>query len=157
MLELIEKVKSSEEFKNKKAYLCSVFIMNDQVQFSFYDKETKLVTSFRVENNKVSIIGKDEKIFQKESKDLEELKLNEIKIDLNKAKEIANNLVKEKYHNETINKEIIILQVINKKIIWNITKISATFNIINIRLNAISGEIIEDKMESALNFRSRPQ
>ena len=158
MLELLKKVESSNEFKDYKkdhqnAYLCSIFLTETQLQFSFYSKKTKLVTSFKLEGDKVTLVGKDEKIFQKEKKDLQELNLNEIKVDLNKAKELTNNFIKEKYPHETPNKEIIILQVINNKIVWNITKITSTFNIINIKLDASSGNIIEDKIESALNFK----
>lgn len=159
MLELLEKIKSSEEFKkylkeHPKAYLCSIFITDDKPQFSFYSKKTKLVTSFKIENNKVTLIGKDEKIFQKEKKDLPELHLDEIKINLNKAKELADNLQKEKYPHETTNKEIIILQHIQDKPVWNITRITSTFNIINIKLDAISGKIIEDIITPALLFKS---
>ena len=162
MLELLNKVKSSETFKNylkdhKDAYLCSIFMTDTQIQLSFYSKKTKLVSSFKLENNKVLLIGKDEKIFQKEKKDLEELHLDEIKVDLNKAKELVNDILKEKYPNETPTKDIIILQIINSKIVWNITKITSTFNIINIKLDAFTGEILEEKIESALNFKAKPQ
>ncbi len=155
MLELLNKIKSSKEFKDYQkehpnAYLCSIFITDSQ-QFSFYSKKTKLVTSFKIDN-KVTIIGKDQKIFQKEKKDLEELKLDEIKINLDKAKQISNDFQKEKYPNETTNKEIIILQIINKPI-WNITKITSTFNIINIKLSAVTGKIISHTITPALSFK----
>jgi len=160
MLELLEKVKSSKEFKDYQkehpdSYLCSIFMTEQQTQLSFYDKKTKLVTSFKIEEDKVILIGKDEKIFQKEKKDLEELHLEDIAVDLNKAKELIDDILKEKYPNETPTKDIIILQVINSKIVWNITKITSTFNIINIRLDAFSGDILEDKIESALNFKQK--
>lgn len=158
MLELLDKVRDSEEFKkyqeeNKEAYLCSIFLTDTQIQLSFYSRETKLVTSFKIEEDKVTLIGKDEKVFQKEKKELEELNLHELTIDLNNAKELSNNLIKEKYPNGTVNKEIIILQIIDHKTIWNFTKITSTFNIINIKLDATTGNIIEDSITPALSFR----
>lgn len=160
MLDLLKKVESSKEFKDykkdhKNAYLCSIFMTESQTQLSFYSKKTKLVTSFKIKNNKVLLIGKDEKIFQKEKKDLEELHLDKIKVDSTKAEELVNNLLKEKYPDETPKKEIIILQIINSKVVWNITKITSTFNIINIKIDASSGDILEDKMESVLNFKQK--
>lgn len=154
MLDSLKKIKSSREFKDYQkshpnAYLCSIFI-TDLPQFSFYSKKTKLVTSFKLENNKVSVMGKDQKIFQKEKKDLKEINLEKIKISLNKAKQIANSI--EKYKNETTTKEIIILQIL-KQPVWNITKITSIFNIINIKLSAITGKIISHTTTPALSFR----
>lgn len=156
MLELLNKVKDSgpyKEWNHPEAYLCSIFITDQQTQLSFYDKKTKLVTSFKIEGEKVTLVGKDEKIFQKEKHDLQELNLNELAVDFNKAKEISNTFLEKKYPHNTVNKEIIILQVINNKIVWNFTKITSTFNIINIKLDAYSGEIIEDSITAALSFK----
>lgn len=160
MLELLNKVKDSKEFKDyledhPNAYLCSIFLTEAETQLSFYSKKTKLVTSFKVEVDKITVVGKDEKVLQKEKKDLEELHLEDLTIDLDKARGLISDLLKEKYPNETPTKEIIILQVIEGKTVWNITKITSTFNIINIKLDAFSGELLEEKMESALNFKKK--
>jgi len=141
-------IKESEEFKPD-LYLCSIFIFNDKTQFDFYSKKTKLVTSFVVEGDKVNLLNRD-KVFQKEKKDLEELKLENVKIDLDKATEIVNNSVKK--HNETTTKKIIILQQ-NQIPLWNISAITSTFNIINIKINAETGEVLGEIKESILNFK----
>ena len=160
MLELLNKVKDSKEFKDylkdhPNAYLCSIFLTEQQTQLSFYSKKTKLVTSFKVDIDKITLVGKDEKVLQKEKKDLEELHLEDLTIDLDKARGLVSDLLKEKYPNETPTKEITILQVIEGKTVLNITKITSTFNIINIKLDAFSGELLEEKMESALNFKKK--
>ena len=160
MLELLNKVKDSKEFKDylkdhPNAYLCSIFLTEQQTQLSFYSKKTKLVTSFKVDIDKITLVGKDEKVLQKEKKDLEELHLEDLTIDLDKARGLVSDLLKEKYPNETPTKEITILQVIEGKTVWNITKITSTFNIINMKLDAFSGELLEEKMESALNFKKK--
>lgn len=158
MLELLKKIKGSKAFKewnHPEAYLCSIFMLDKQVQFDFYSKKTKLVTSFKIENDKIVTVGKDERVFQKESRDLEELDINKIKINFQKAKEISDNVKKEKYPQENVTKEIYILQKIDNKSIWNITKITSSFNIINIKLDANTGKIIEDVITSALSFKAK--
>jgi hypothetical protein len=158
MLEILEKIKASKAFKDwkhPKAYLCSVFITENEPQFSFYDKKTKLVTSFAVKEGKVALVTKDDKVFQKEKQDLKEIHPDEIRINMKQAKEIADSLQKEKYPRETVSKEIFILQHIGEKLVWNITKITAAFNIINIKISAIDGKILEDIITPALSFKER--
>lgn len=160
MLDLLEKTKSSKEYinyvkYNPDAYLCSVFIADSGIQFSFYSKKTKLATSFKVENNQVSLAGKDEKIFQKEKKDLEELSLKEVSIGLKKAKDIVSSLIKEKYPHEALTREIIILQKLDKKIVWNITRITTAFNIVNVKIDAVTGKILGDIITPALGFKAK--
>jgi len=142
-------IKESKLFKPD-LYLCSIFIFNNKTQFDFYSKKSKLVTSFIVEDNEVNILNKEEKIFQKEKKDLEELRLEKVKIDLEKALERVGNSVKK--HKETTTKQIIILQQ-NKFPLWNISSITSSFNIINIKINAETGKILEEIKESILNFK----
>lgn len=147
----IKLIKESELFKPD-LYLCSVFTFKNKTQFDFYSKKTKLVTSFVIEGNKVNLLSRDEKVFQKEQKDLEELDLSKVKIDIKKALEIVNNLIKEKYKGETATKKIIILQQ-DKEPFWNISSITTTFNLINIKINAINGNIIGEKSEPILSFK----
>jgi hypothetical protein len=152
MLEKIKKflkeIKQSKEFidwkeKNKDAYLASIFYSTD-LQGDFYSPENDNLTSFTI-TNKVNL--QEAEIFRKEKKQIKELKLDEVKIDLEKVKEIVSGILKE----ETT-KEIIILQNLNVPL-WNITYITKSMNIFNIKINAISGEVIENKTENILNFK----
>lgn len=149
--EELDLIKNSKQFKPD-LYLCSVFMLSEKTQFDFYSKKTKLVTSFAVEGKKVSLLQKNEKVFQKEKQDLEKLDLDSIKIDLKKALELINKLVKDKYPKETLIKKIIILQQ-NKVPIWNISSITTSLNIINVKINAVNGSIIEEKLEPILSYR----
>lgn len=103
---------------------------------------------------KVRILNTDSKVFKKEGLKVDKLNLDEIKITLKEALDIVSNLKNEKYKNEKPNKIIVILQKI-KKPLWNITYLTAAFNILNVKIDAKSGRIIEEKIMPALSFNSQ--
>jgi len=149
-----EEIKNSEEFKSWEekhlsSYLTSIFFI-DEFQFDFYNPETDNITSFKKENNEIKVI--EEKIFRKEKSELKELKLNEIKISFDQAINLIEKLIGEKYKGEEKQKVIVILQVL-KAPTWNITYLTKRFNILNVKINAISGEILEEKIQSAVSFK----
>ncbi len=140
----------SEEYKefkqnNPESYLSSVFLDNSGWQFNFY-YDNKLIT-FYLED---SIIKTEEsEIYEK--KEIKELKLNDIKVSKQEAEEIINQVM-DKHGNEEINKKIIILQ--QKEVpFWNITYITTTLNVLNVKINAISKEILEQKFENIMKFK----
>jgi len=152
----IKKLQSSNEFKKYKKdfYLSSCFLIYDQIenakwQLDFYNKNTKEIICFTI-SDKIEVKTPQE-IFQKEKKDLEELKLDLIKTGFKKTLEIIEKLRKEKYSHETPTKTIVILQ--NTKPVWNITYLTASFKILNVKIDATNGEIIEEKLESVMEFK----
>ncbi|MBL7147734.1 MAG: hypothetical protein ISS82_02825 [Nanoarchaeota archaeon] len=153
MLSLYNKLTNSKIFKewkenNKKDYLSSYVSINNIPQFDFYNPKTDKITSFII--NKEIEIKKEQNIFKSSKDKIKELNLNKIKITQEQAEKIINNL--EKYKHETFSKKIIILQNI-KVPLWNISLITDTFNILNIKINAINGNIISENYESLLNFK----
>jgi len=153
MLEKYNKLTDSKVFKewkenNKKDYLCSYVLVNDIPQFDFYNPKTDKITSFII--NKEIEIKKEQNIFKKSKDKIYELKLDRVKITIKKAEEIINNL--EKYKKENFNKKIIILQS-KKDPLWNISLITNSLNILNIRIDATNGEIISETFESLLNLK----
>ena len=148
----VEKIMNSEVFKNlnKKLYLCSCFAIDDDWQYDFYDKKDKKITSFKVEDE-IRLVVEESKVFQKEQVELEKLDLDHVKIKLEEALLKIEKIKKEKC-NEGINKKIMILQHI-KVPLWNISLLTSSLNILNVKINAVSGEIISEKFESLLSFR----
>ena len=145
-------LKDSDRFKdwNKKhfdSYLCSIFA-GEKLQFDFYDPEKDKITSF-TENG----IIEDQEILRREKKKLPELKLNTVKVDLEEIVKIIKKLINEKYKGENPNKKIIFLQGFEDKIVWNVTYITSNFNILNVKVDSINGEILYEKIESALNWK----
>ncbi len=155
---LVECIEASDEFKDIKdnVYLCSLFIImeNDSGdwQADYYNSKADKMFSFLVKDNKVN--SEESKIFKEKDSKVDRLEIDRIKIDLNEAFKIANKLHKDMYDNETVNKKIVILQVI-KKPLWNITYLTAGFNIINFKVDAVSGEIISSNRSSALGLGTK--
>ena len=151
-LEIIEKSGLFRKWNKKTSYLVSCFFLDDRWQFDFYSKKTKKISSFALEENNVKIIEENSQVFQKTQKDLEELKLNEVKTKLETALNILNQLKKEKAPLETASKKIIILQKINFPL-WNISYITSAFNLLNVKINAVNSKIIEQDFTSIINFK----
>lgn len=148
---MVDKIKNSKLF-NKDLYLCSCFSINEQWQFDFYNKKTKRITSFVIEDNKPKILVENQKPFQKTPEDLKELNLSEVKISLKYALIKIDDIKKQKAPSGSISKKIMILQT-QKQPIWNITYITSAFNVLNVKISAIDGKIISESFQSALSFK----
>ena len=148
-LQELEESKVFKKFKknNPIAYNSSVSKIQNQLQIDFYDPNEDKITSFTKKDNEI-VMQKSE-IFRKEKIKIPELKISKVKITLEEIEKI----ISEKYQ-EIPTKKIFILQQTEFPI-WNITYLTQSLNILNIKINAESGEIIEEKMESALNFQKK--
>ncbi len=161
----IKDIENSKDYqdwhsKNKSSYLCSAFLISENIneintgwQIDYYNPEDSKITSFIMIGNSLQIMPPEE-VFQKEKTKIKELNLNDIKIDLNKAIETSKKLIKDKYKNENPDKIIVVLQVL-EAILWNITYLTSTFNIINIKINAIDNEILADSLTSVMSFKQK--
>jgi hypothetical protein len=140
-------ITDSEEFKElekefPEIFLSSIFLDTTGWQFNFYYTH-KLIT-FVLENG---IIKTEESEVSEKDKEFEELNIKEIKIELEQVKELT-----EKLTEEEITKKIIILQ--QKQVpFWNLTYITSSLNVLNIKINAISGEIMEQTTENIMKFK----
>ena len=149
----LKEIQSADGFqkwfeKHSKAYLASAFYSGSW-QLDFYCPSDDKMTGFKLEDDELKT--EESEVFRKEKSIIKELKVDEIKIDFQKVDEIIDQLIGEKYKGEEILKKIIILQ--QKEFpFWNITCITKKLNILHLKINAISGEIFEEKIESALNF-----
>jgi uncharacterized protein YpmB len=66
--------------------------------------------------------------------------------------ELMKKLINEKYNSEKETKKIIILQQTDFPI-WNVTYVTTALNVLHVKINAITGEIIEEKFESIMKFK----
>ncbi len=152
----IDKLKLSEEFtkfkeENSNYYLAHAFSIVDteeiEWQVGYYGVEKDNVIVFEVGD--IVTVHPQSEVFKKPGTTVKELKLEDIKISLKQAAEIADELVKKKYSAETINKTIAIIQNLELPL-YNLTLVTATFHIINIKINADTGEIISETRESIM-------
>ena len=146
MLSSYKKLTSSSVFKDWKekhrdSFLCSYIIMNEKKQFDFYNKNDT-ITSFKMDG-KITV-DEDQKIFKKNK--LNQLKLEQIELTKERALEIVN----KKYPNEKFTREIIILQKTEKPF-WNITLITSSLKILNIKID-MKENIISEAFEPLTKF-----
>lgn len=152
--ESYQKLIKSKDFK-KKGSLCSLFFTSDiedieksSWQIDFYNKESDTITSYVI-NDKIEV-NQDLEIFKEKATKIEDLKIEDIKIDFNEALEKAEESLKK--NNEEATKIIVILQKQNKTS-WNISFITKKFNMINIKIDAVNGKILEEKTIPLLAFK----
>ncbi len=158
--EEVEKLETTREFKewrskNKKDFLVSLFFISDkpnEIQIDYYNEEKGTITSFSVSEEKIRVIEGEEVLSSPESK-IKPLNLENV-VELQEALEKATSFQRQEYEKEKPYKTIMILQNTGV-IIWNITFITHTFKILNIKLNALTKEIISHKIQPIFNFVSR--
>lgn len=157
----IKRLKSSAEFKayvkkNPDNYLASCFKMGkDDLelvswQFDFYSQKSGKITSFRMD--KKITMEKDQEVFGKTGHPMR-LGLDDVKMDFHEAMSLMQKLVRQNIPTESVNNKIIILQEIEGKTVWNITLFTSAFNVMNVRIDAKSGDILSQKCESILSFK----
>lgn len=144
-----ERLLGSKEFKgfhqgHPDAYLAHAFIMSDndqwsEWQFGYYLKDKDEVVSFIMED-RISATSPQE-IFKKDKRSLGMLELEKVNHSLDEATEKGKALVKEKYPGEVLSKIIVIIQVVEQGQVFNLTFISMSFNIINVRLSTTDLEL----------------
>ncbi len=161
--EELDRLLSSSEFSeykksNPDAYFASVFIIappsnisNAEMELDFYSKKSGKMQGFAM---KETIVRKEEdKVFQKKKEHVQELDMKKVGVPLVKALESAEGLRADRYSGDVPSKLIIILQVIDKKPVWNITMVTDTLKLLNIKLDASSLEVISESIESLMSFR----
>lgn len=158
----LEKLRSSEEFKafskeNLNYYFVHAFILYEEGkraewQFGFYNKKSDRIIVFEVSELGNKITQSPEEDVFKKSGIVKELDLKTVKISLDQAFETVHDFRKRKYPKEIIDREIVILQHLKKQV-WNITLSTATFKLINVKVDAASGKILEDSINSLLQWK----
>jgi len=155
----LQKIKEFKDFKKKnpKAYLASCVVIVDgknvgDWQVDFYIPKKHKMATF-VLKDKVELKGEDD-IFQKEKAEVEELELSSVKIDLNKMLKLLEDLRKEKYPGDFPNKIIVVLQKFKNNMIWNVTCLTTTLKILNVKFDAKGGNVLEDKIENVFSLKA---
>ncbi|MBI5872507.1 hypothetical protein HZB88_05510 [archaeon] len=159
--QIIEGIRDSPEFKQyaeKKIYLASCFSLNNPDakegwQIDFYEPEKHKMKTFTMAGSTIRVQDEEE-IFQRFEAKIEELNLALVKTDLPEALQKVDALLSSKYTNEKKDKAIIILQAVRSVPVWNITYLTTSFKILNVKLNALTGTILSEKMENIISFKA---
>ncbi|MEA3378629.1 MAG: hypothetical protein U9Q69_03225 [Nanoarchaeota archaeon] len=161
------KLKDSEKFKefetnNPEAYFVSAFFMCEYGKFEksvwqmdFFDPAKYRMTSFVIGKDKIDM-AENQKVFQKDKVKIEKLDLEEV----DSFEEAIKNVEEKKnakYKNESFTKMIVLLQSVSSKILWNLTFLTNSFKVWNIKVDAGENVILEEKMENIISFKAKSQ
>jgi uncharacterized membrane protein YkoI len=157
----IKKVESSKAFKSffkahPHYFLAHCFAMlvegekekDIKWELGYYSEKTDKIVVFET-MPKVNM-RPEEDAFKKDGT-IKKLDIKKVKISLTKALKICDELTNKKYPNRSITKKIIILQNLEKEI-YNITLVTLSFDILNIRIDATSGEVLSDNIQSIMGL-----
>ncbi len=182
---LVESVEKSKEFSDWRkasasAYLSSLFVMVKDIArlagdtssanewlLSYYEEGDDTFTTF---SSLGSRVGTKEQAFKK-GKTLPELKTGAVKVEIWDSIRAAEEVRSSKYKGEAASSIIAILQPLSseeifdgrdkeKKIagpipVWNLTYITSSYNILNIKIDAETGKVLSDRMSGVMDFMQK--
>ena len=157
---ILDNMEESEEFKRWKkehadSYLAHIFRMDsagsEELCLIGYYNPDDTITSFEI-NGKDIVLKSCEKIFKQDSSAVKKLEMDKVSLDFKQIKSIAEEFRKKKYKNELPSKKIFILQNIDIGQVWNVTIVTLTFNTLNLKIDANTGEVIQHNLTSLMQM-----
>ncbi len=149
-----ERLTKAENFKAP-GFLCGIFVMSSpellekaDLQFDFYDKKKDKITSFTL-GEKIKEVNSEADVFKEENTTVNELDLEEVKVSWQESLKKARTLLE----HESESKIILVLQKSDVPF-WNVSLLTTIFNLLNVKVNAQTGEVIEHKKVSLLSFKN---
>ena len=161
--EIIAKLESSDEFvrwkkQNPKSYLTHVLNIVDghcfgEWQIGYYNKKRDKITVFEVGDP--IIVDPESEVFKEEKALVKALDKEKIKVDVNQALELANKIMKSKYPQIQPLKSVIIIQNIELGQVWNLTFVSNSFDVLNIKISSEDGKVLSHDLKPIFQFDSK--
>ena len=157
----LKKLEESQDFKkwhreNKNTYFSYAFKIpqeSNEWQLGFYNRKRDKITTFIINGDNVNI-RLEEDIFKKEETKVNEIQLDKVKLTLDNALAKANEFQEKNFPKDKSIKTIAILQNMSSLgNIWNITYVTETFNILNMKIDASSGKVLKHNLSSVFSFR----
>lgn len=160
--QIIESLETSNQFvewkkKNPEAYLSHALNIIDnhtftEWQLGYFQPKTQKITVFEI--GETITISPESDVFKKEETTVKPLNIASVKIDITQVLETANNLKQSKYPQILTQKIIIILQNIDLGQLWNITFVSKTFEVLNMKISAENGKVLSHELKPLFEFKS---
>ncbi len=161
----LEKLEKDPDFKkwkhkSKNTYFSYAFKIPQEMglndwQLGFYDNKKDKITTFVMTGDNISIRA-EEDIFKEEETKVNEVRIDKIKIALDKAIEKTNEFQEKNFPHDKSIKTIAILQNIPELgNVWNITYVTEKFNTLNMKVDASSGKVVEHNIASVFDFRQK--
>lgn len=158
----IKRVEASKAYKgfikeNPDYYLVHCFAMlgggdkEYKWELGYYSEKTDRMVVFETEP-RVSMRPEEEAF--KKAGTVKKLDMSKVRIGVGKALSTCDDLVKRKYPKQIVTKKIIILQHLDKQV-FNITLVTQSFNILNIKIDAATGEVLHENIQSIMSLGKR--
>ncbi len=158
-----KKLLESEVFRkwkdnNHETYFAHAFAIldsqnNGEWQFGFYNPDNDMITTFFMGAEAITHSPETE-IAKHDTMKVNELDIEKVEIDFEEALQIAEKCQENNYEGDKSLKKVMILQNLSDGLLWNISFLTIKFSVINIRIDAITKEIIEHKKASMMDFAS---
>lgn len=130
-------------------YLVHVLVPDsfDSLEFGFFNSSKNKMVVFRGDP---FVMGPEEDVF-KEGRTISKLDLSKVSVSLGDVLKGADEVLKKEFSAEVVNKRIIILQTISCQV-WNLTFVCKSLNVINLRFDAESFELLRKDKSSLLSM-----
>lgn len=154
--EVVEKVEASPEFQefsrqNPHHYLVHAFSTtagtSSPIELGYYGEDTDLITVFK--SDPIAAMPPEE-VF-KQGGTLKQLDLSAVRLGLKDALDRAEKERAAAYPRHATLKAICVLQQQDSPT-WNITLVTGTLQMINMRIDALTGQVISRSMQSIMNI-----
>jgi len=151
--EIMEQLAKTDEFngwkaQNEKDILAHVFCEKDNSQVGYYNHEKQTMTTF-ILTDPVQVIP-DQEVLRGDS-DIASLDVDTITITAEQAKEIAQKTLEEEYGKPDTMKELIILQNLEGKNMYNITYFTRSLRTVNVKVSAEDGVVVHHSKASLVS------
>ncbi|HLP79561.1 MAG TPA: hypothetical protein VK158_02930 [Acidobacteriota bacterium] len=124
-------------------------------QFGYYSADHDTIATFTVEDQTVQH-QPDTQAFKDPDKKILPLDIDSVQVSFDDALEISQNINTSKHNGLPVNTTIGILQNITTfGTVWNMTLVNVSFNALNVKIDAKSGQIVHEHMESLMNLGQR--
>ncbi|MBT4935894.1 PepSY domain-containing protein [Candidatus Woesearchaeota archaeon] len=129
-------------------FFCSLspdFVPKTTWEIGFYNKDSKKIVVF-VELEKGFEIKPEDDVFSKETDTIEELSMDTVKLHFSDAVSLAKKKIPETFPHEQLGDGFVVLQKLEGKDVWNFTFVTKSVKFANIRLDAVSGDLVSSQI-----------
>ncbi len=160
---LIDDLEQSDEFLkwssvNPDSYLVHAFAMEEKGEFEwqigYFNKKNDRIITFQIDEEEIQVNPESE-IFKKDDQAIKPFDREIIKIDVDEALRIADDFQKEKHPNEQPIKTFLIVQNLEVGQVYNITKLTAGFKTLNIKVDTVTGQVVFSEVISVADFKAK--
>ena len=151
-----EKSKAFRQWKkqNPEFYLAHAFTMLDEKEkkyrweLGFYNPKTDRLAV--VETDPQVLVRPEEEVFKKEGQ-VKPLDMSKVEVSVARANQACDDLIREKYSAQVVTKRIILLQNIDRQL-YNITLVTLSFSLLNVKVDAGTGDVVSHNLQSIMGL-----